>query len=60
LDAPPLDGLPGDVAEGLHDGGDQGLLCVARGAVDIPATYSAHKILQWINITRAKRLRAES
>ena len=44
--AHPLDSLPGDVAEVLHDGSDQGLLCIVRGSVDIYPRYAAHKIVQ--------------
>jgi len=51
----PLDDLPEDVAEDLLDGGDQGLLRVVKGSVDIYPRYAAHKIIQWINITRARR-----
>jgi len=46
----PLDGLPGNVAEDLHDGGEQKLLWVVKGSVDISSTYAAHKIVRWIKI----------
>ena len=51
----PLDDLPEDVAEDLPDGGDQGLLCVVRGSVDISPRYVEHKIFLFIKITRARR-----
>jgi len=35
MDASPPDSLSGDVAEDLHDRGDQGLLFVVRGSLDI-------------------------
>ena len=37
--AGPLGGLPGDVAEDLHDGGDQGLFFV-RGSVSTSPRYA--------------------
>jgi len=46
---------PVDVAEDHPEGGDQGLLCVVRVSVDISPTYAAHKIVQHIKITRARR-----
>ena len=50
--AQPLGGHPGDVAEDLLGGGDQGPLCVVRGSVDISHRYDANKIVQHILITR--------
>ncbi len=38
--APSLGGLPGNVAEDLHDGDDQGLFFV-RGSVNISPRYTA-------------------
>ncbi len=38
--APSLGGLPGDVAEDLHDGGDQGLF-FGRGSVNISPRFTA-------------------
>ncbi len=38
--AGPLGGLPGDVAEDLHDGGDQGLFFLLRGSVNISPRYA--------------------
>ena len=38
--AGPLGGLPGDVAEDLHDGGDQGLLFFVRGSVNTSPRYA--------------------
>ncbi len=49
-----LGGLPGDAAEDLHDGGDQGVFFV-RGSVNISPRYAALLIVKWINITRARR-----
>ena len=50
--AQPLGGHPGDVAEDLLGGGDQGPLCVVRGSVDISPRYDANKIVQHINNMR--------
>ncbi len=36
----PLGGLPGDVAEDLHDGGDQSLFFFVRGSVDTSPRYA--------------------
>ncbi len=38
--AGPLGGLPGDVAEDLHDGGDQGLFFSVRGSVNTSTRYA--------------------
>ncbi len=38
--AGPLGGLPGDVAEDLHDGGDQGLFFFVRGSVNTSPRYA--------------------
>ncbi len=35
-----LGGLPGDVAEDLHDGGDQGLFFFVRGSVNTSPKYA--------------------
>ncbi len=37
--AGPLGGLPGDVDEDLHDGGDQGLFFCVRGSVNTSSRY---------------------
>ncbi len=37
--AGPLGGLPGDVAEDLHDGGDQGLFFFVRDSVNTSPRY---------------------
>ena len=38
--AGPLGGLPGDVAEDLHDGGDQGLFFYVRGSGNTSPRYA--------------------
>jgi hypothetical protein len=38
--AGPLGDLPGDVAEDLHDGGDQGLFFLVRGSVNTCPRYA--------------------
>ncbi len=38
--APSLGGLPGDVAEDLHDGGYQGLFFLGKGSVNISPRYA--------------------
>ncbi len=38
--AGPLGGLPGDVAEDLHDGGDQGTVFFVRGSVNTSPRYA--------------------
>ena len=38
--AGPLGGLPEDVAEHLHDGGDQGLFFYVRGSVNTSPRYA--------------------
>ncbi len=38
--AGPLGGLPGDVAEDLRDGGDQGLFFFVRGSVNTSPRYA--------------------
>ncbi len=53
--AGPLEVLPGDVAEDLHDGGDQGLLIFVRGSVNTSPRYATLEIVKWINIKRARR-----
>ncbi len=35
-----IGGLPGDVAEDLHDGGDQGLFLFVRGSVNTSPRYA--------------------
>ena len=53
--AGPLGGLPGDVAEDLHDGGDQGLFVFLRGSVSTSPRYATLLIVKWNNIKRARR-----
>jgi hypothetical protein len=38
--ASPLEVLPGDDAEDLHDGGDQGLFSFVRGSVNTSPRYA--------------------
>ncbi len=40
MDAGLLGGLPGDVAEDLHDGGDQELFFFVRGSVNTSSRYA--------------------
>jgi hypothetical protein len=42
----PLQVLPGEVAEDLHDGVDQELLSVVRGPIGISLSHIPNKIVQ--------------
>ena len=47
-EACPDDVLPGDIAEYVHDGGDQRGLCVVRRLIGVPYSDATHKKVKMV------------